>query len=147
MPDGDSLREALARYGSVTLTLVGSSMWPLLRDRRDQAVLESPTEPPRRLDVALFLRADGMAVLHRVVAVTPEGYTFLGDGQTVPEPGVSPERVIAVMTGCYRGRRFLPVSALRYRAYRALWCGPLGLRLRGPLLRLDWALYRAFRRT
>ncbi len=145
MPDASALREALARYGRVVVTPVGSSMWPLLRNHRDQAVLEPVSEPLRRLDVALFVRGDGTAVLHRAVTVAADAYVFQGDGQTEREPGVRPDQVLAVMTGYYRGKRLRSVTSRRYRAYRALWCGPLGRLLRGPALRMDRLIYRARR--
>ena len=125
----------------VVLTVTGVSMTPLLRHRRDQVVLRAvdPTalQPG---DVPLYRRANGQYVLHRVVErddgaqllrlgcetplpSTAEGlhYTLLGDGQTIPEPGVTPDQILAVATAFHRGKRIISCDSPAYRRRVVRW--------------------------
>ncbi len=123
-----TMRAAIASESGFVVTPQGNSMYPMLRDGRDSVRIIPVQTPLRRGDLILYLRADGTPVLHRVRAVTERGLTICGDGQTVCEYGVSPDAVLGIVIGFWRGTRYTPVTALRYRMYLAIWCASLRLR-------------------
>lgn len=111
-----SYEDYLARYGSLTYTNVGTSMLPLLREGRDLFTVVPKEGRCRVGDVVLHRRPPSRWVLHRVVAVLPDGYLMLGDN-CVARERVAEDDAIAVMTGFVRGGRDHSVDELGYRAY------------------------------
>ena len=115
------LEELLAAGKQIRMTVTGSSMYPLLRDRYD-SVLLSPLKTPKKYDIVLFVRDTGEAVLHRIVKCRKEGYTFLGDNQLILEGPIARSQMVAVVTGFYRGEQYVDNNTLWYRVYRVIWC-------------------------
>lgn len=81
-----SFEEVLARDGRLIYSNVGDSMWPFIRQGRDLLVIEPPKGRLKRLDVPLYRRDSGQYVLHRVLAVEPDGYVICGDNRFIAEP-------------------------------------------------------------
>ncbi len=99
-------REAFERDPDavVALTTSGTSMKPMLRDRKDVVYLTKLAAPPKKYDVVLFQRDSGAYVLHRVVRVEPDGgVVFCGDNQTTLERVSNPDLLIAVVRSFKRG--------------------------------------------
>lgn len=117
----DLIREVLASGGEFRLYPHGISMLPLLRQGRDSVSLRRVDSPIRKGDILFYQRPDGSFVLHRVRAVTPNGLTMIGDNQTLPERGVSPDWVIGRVTRIFRDDKEVICDGLRYRLYRKLW--------------------------
>lgn len=115
------IREVLASGGEFRLYPHGISMLPLLRQGRDSVSLRQVDSPIRKGDILFYQRPDGSFVLHRVRAVTPNGLTMIGDNQTLPERGVSPDWVIGRVTRIFRDDKEVICDGLRYRLYRKLW--------------------------
>lgn len=111
-----SYREYLDRHASLTYTNVGTSMMPLLRERRDLFTVVPKTTRCHVGDVVLYHRAPSSWVLHRVVKVLPEGYLTLGDN-CVARERVAEDDVIGVMRSFVRDGREHDVGELGYRAY------------------------------
>lgn len=120
------IEEALEREGVYVGTTAGTSMWPLLRHRRDTVIIKPCEESPRVHDVILYRRG-GDYVLHRVVATLPEGYLTRGDNCLACER-VERERVIGVLAGCYRDECEVSLQSAGYRAYVRVWCALYPLR-------------------
>ena len=136
----------LKQYGKLTYRVVGTSMLPLLRQKRDLFIAEPKTERRCKVgDVALFLRPPNRYVLHRVIAVNEHDYTTLGDHSINPEHGVTDADILAVMTGYVRGGKVHQVTERGYRIYTAVWLHTRGLRVF--LLRIRGAAARAFRKV
>ena len=127
------IREVLASGGEFRLYPHGISMLPLLRQGRDSVSLRRVDSPIRKGDILFYQRPDGSFVLHRVRAVTPEGLTMMGDNQTLPEPGVSPDWVIGRVTRIFRDDKEVICDGFGYRLYRRLWQFTIS---RGLLLKL-----------
>lgn len=127
------IREVLTSGGEFRLYPHGTSMLPLLRQGRDSVSLRRVDSPIRKGDILFYQRPDGSFVLHRVRAVTPEGLTMMGDNQTLPEPGVSPDWVIGRVTRIFRDDKEVICDGQRYRWYLRLWQLTI---LRGLLLKL-----------
>lgn len=111
----EEYRKLLAdpQIDSLPLVITGNSMSPFLIHGRDTVYLSRIERPLRRGDVILYRRDDGAYILHRVYAITQkaetETYTMVGDAQSLLEPGIRREQMIAVMTAADRkGRRQEP---------------------------------------
>ena len=121
------LRESIAAGGSVTIPVRGVSMLPILKEGRDSVVLSPIEKELGKRDIALYQRADGSYILHRI-ARFGESYTCIGDAQFVFEKGIAPSQMIAVVTAIRRGEREIRVTDPFYRLGSALWCASRSLR-------------------
>lgn len=103
---------------TVTLTVRGSSMLPLIRNG-DRAVLVSVgTTSLQRGMVVLARTTDGQVVLHRIIGLPgDDGNSILlqGDGNIGLTEQTTPEGVIALLTHVHRGRH-------RYACHSSGWC-------------------------
>ena len=122
LSDYDGLiREVLSSGGEFRLYPHGTSMLPLLRQGRDSVALRRVDTPIRKGDILFYQRPDGSFVLHRVHAAAPEGLTLMGDNQTKPEYGVSPDWVIGRVTRIFRDDQEVICDGFGYSLYRKLW--------------------------
>ena len=111
----------LARDGHVMTHVVGSSMWPLLKDRQSIVLVRRvDLEPPKKGDVVLY-RVGDMYVLHRIMRMLPEAYEIRGDNTWRMEY-VPRDALLATMVSFYRDARGKEITRenLRYRIYCAL---------------------------
>lgn len=122
------LEERLAAGQSVSFSPRGTSMRPMLRQGVDTVELISVSGPLKKYDLALYRRASGQFVLHRIVKAD-EAYTCIGDNQFEYEYPVKPEQVLAVACSFTRGGRRIPVTSFTYRLYCCLWCSTRTIRL------------------
>lgn len=113
------IRLQLETAGQANLTVTGCSMLPMLRQYRDSVILTPVREQLKPGDIALYRREDGRYVLHRVIAVMPEGYCFCGDNQAEKE-FVPDSQLIALVVAYSRDGKKHTLESLRYRFYR--WC-------------------------
>ena len=130
----------------VVVAPVGESMRPMLRVGRDTVALSKIAGPLKPGDVALYERPNGALVLHRVMAVRPEGYAFLGDAQPMAalETGVTEARLLGVMVGFFRGSKYHGARDPLYRVYCRLCLSGRGGRR---VLRGVWKGYLAVKRA
>lgn len=116
------MSEILSNGGEVVFTITGNSMYPMLRHRMDKVCLvKSPEKPLKKYDIPLYVRKDGMYVLHRIVKVLPEGYVIRGDNQWVNEYPVLHSHVIGVVKGIWRDGKYFSCEDVLYRIYCRLW--------------------------
>ena len=132
--DYTSFEEVLRRHGKLVYTVRGASMMPMLREKRDLAVIDPlPTDKNgsplrcRKYDVVLYKRGDKY-VLHRILKVLPEGYIICGDNNYWREYDIGDDSIIGVLTGFVRTGAEMPVTDPRYRTYVHLWCDLFPLR-------------------
>ncbi len=120
--------DALAHGGTLVYTCVGTSMLPMLRQKRDLFVLKPPTGRLQKYDVALYRDRSGKYILHRVIEAGEADYVFRGDNNYTGERGITDAQIIGVLTAFVRDGREIPVTDKRYRLYVRLWCGLFPLR-------------------
>ena len=101
-----SFERELAEHGRLIYTNVGVSMMPLIREGKDVMVIEACKEPPKKLDVVLFVRPDvqgrGRYVVHRILKKRRDGSYFIaGDHDTSGEI-VTREQILGRLTGLVR---------------------------------------------
>lgn len=121
-----SIEDILAKGGVYVSPTVGVSMRPLLRQGKDRVILVPPQGRLQKYDVPLYRRGNDY-VLHRIVAVRPDDYVVLGDN-CVTREYVKDEQIVGVLTGFYRGKRYVELTAPFYRAYCVLWQGTWPMR-------------------
>ena len=115
-----SPREIINSHGYYCAAVHGYSMYPLLFNHRDSVYIVK-AEQYKKYDVALFERADGQLVLHRIVKIKDGVYYFCGDNDFVIEK-VEKHQIIGKMTEFSRKDKEYKVSSFLYRLYSRVWC-------------------------
>lgn len=126
--------DALARGESVRLRVHGASMKPWLREQQKIRVRPIDGRRLRRGDVALFRRANGRMILHRVVRVRRDPqtgfplYACLGDAEAGAPESVPESALLGVVDlGVVRRWAFLLTEPARRLANRVF--SKMGIRL------------------
>ena len=122
MSEISTFKEQLEQHGKIIYTNVGTSMMPLLREGRDVMIIERPTGRLKKYDVPLYIRPDGMHVLHRILKVRKNDYVICGDHCIKKEYGITDDDIIGVLTGIIRDGKTISMSSLKYKLYYHLWC-------------------------
>ncbi len=129
-----TFEDELAQNGRLVFATKGSSMQPMLRQGRDLVIirprpLDDCGQPVRckKYDVALY-KAGGRYILHRVVRVLPDCYTFCGDHNLRKEYGIQDAQILGVLTAFVRKGVEIPVTNRAYRLYVRLWRAAYPLR-------------------
>ncbi|MGN0998722.1 MAG: S24/S26 family peptidase [Faecousia sp.] len=113
---------------ALPLVITGNSMSPFLIHGRDTVYLSRLTRPVRRGDMLLYQRRSGGYVLHRVYRAAPEGLTMIGDAQTILEPGIRREQVIAIVTRVERKGKPLTPGSFWWEFFEKIWIRIVPLR-------------------
>ena len=117
-----SLERELKAGRTCVSTTVGTSMYPMLRNRRDTVIIEPVNRKLKRYELPLYKRANGQYVLHRILQAKEEGYVIRGDNCWTKEYPVRQEQILGVVTGFYRDNTYISVKNPLYRLYVHLWC-------------------------
>ena len=129
---------AISNGGSVEMTVPGNSMKPTLLDRVSIVRLTA-TSNPKRGDMVLYRRDNGVYVLHRIVKVCSDGtFVFCGDAQYRLEKGIHRDQLIGVVTDFSRRGKWISCDDLFYRCWWRVCIGTRGLRHICSALRRRW---------
>lgn len=109
------------------LTVTGCSMLPMLREYVDTVQLKPVEGSLKPGDIALYQRDNGKYVLHRVIRLTEQGYSFCGDNQAELEP-VRQDQLIAVVFAYTKKGKQRRLNTLGYRLYCFGWVKLFGMR-------------------
>lgn len=113
----DVMMEVIEAGGEVKFRSNGTSMLPLLGDGAQEVLLTRAPEKLKKYDIALYRRDNGQFVLHRVVKVKKDSYTFCGDNQWRHEKGIRPDQILALMKGFYKDGEYKGLSGREYQNY------------------------------
>ena len=114
--------EYLAEHGELTLTNVGVSMQPMIKQGRDMFTLTKKTaERCKKYDVVLYRVPPDRYVMHRIVEVRKNDYVILGDNCMNKEYGIKDEDIIAVLTRFVRDGKEIDVRDAGYMLYAKAW--------------------------
>jgi len=130
----------LENGGRARLTVTGSSMAPMLHNRRDTVELIPVTGKQKKGELILYRRENGQYVLHRIVKVVKDGYICCGDNQAMREP-VAQEQLLAVVDGFIRNGKKYTRKSISYRLYKAVWVGLF------PVRKAHLTVWRCLRRA
>lgn len=113
---------------TVTIPLKGISMRPFLEDKRDAALITKPGEV-KEWDPVLAEIEPGHFVLHRILKISGEDVTLLGDGNLRCEYCKKAD-IRAAVVGFYRkGRKKLDrTDGWKWRTYSWIWMHLLPVR-------------------
>ena len=112
-----TFEELLRRDGKLVYQVKGSSMTPMLRERKDIVVISAVSGRLRKNDVALY-RIGNNYVLHRVIKARSDSYVLRGDAnylsETIPIRG-SAAACSRTAGGGPRGEHFFQRKRSLYR--------------------------------
>lgn len=115
------IEEELERSGKILQTTIGDSMEPMLQNRQNIVVIEKADGLLKKYDLPLYRRPNGKYVLHRILKVRKNDYIICGDNrirrETVPH-----EWIIGVVSGYYKGKKFISIKDRKYLLYVHIWC-------------------------
>lgn len=114
------IRQQLAAGHSVRFGPKGTSMRPMLRQGIDTVELSPLPETLKKYDLPLYQRQNGQYVLHRIIEAG-DTYICMGDNQFDPEPGLTREQMIGIVTAFFRGEKRRSVDCWQYRFYCRFW--------------------------
>lgn len=112
----DGYQEVLNKNGFIISTVIGNSMYPLLRERKDSVHLVKLNSEPKRYDVVLYQRSNGQYVFHRILKVKNNQLVLCGDNQWKKEIIIK-EQIIGIGIGFYRKERYFSSNCFWYRVY------------------------------
>ncbi len=105
-----SYEQELETRGKLIYPNVGTSMMPLLRQRRDLMVITRRPEGRLKKHDAVLYRRGGKYVLHRIVKVRRDDYVIRGDHQWRREYGVTDTQIIGVLSAVVRDGKEISVQ-------------------------------------
>lgn len=128
----EPLLRLMEETSAVPLVVSGSSMTPFLAPGRDTVYLSSISEPLRRGDMVLYRRDNGRYVLHRILRMSGDSYTMVGDAQNIPEPGIRREQILAIVRAVRRKDKLLQKGSFWWVFFERIWIHLVPVR---PLIR------------
>ncbi len=111
-----NIEEMLSTEGVYITTTVGVSMYPLLKNRRDNVVIRPVTKKLKKYDVPLYKRGDKY-LLHRIIGIKENGYIIRGDNCDKKEFDITDENIIGVLDALWRKEKFFTVENFYYKCY------------------------------
>ena len=126
--------------GFLVSTIVGISMYPLLRQRKDSVHIVKINKTLKKNDVILYQRDSGQYVLHRIIKIKNGNYIICGDNQWQKEYGITDEHIIGIMIGYYRKEKYHTVNSFGFKIYTFI------IRLTRPIRRLRDYIKRGLRK-
>lgn len=116
------IQEVIESGGTFSLTITGTSMYPTILGGRDKVTLVKAPEKLKKYDLPLYRRESGQFVLHRIVAVAPDGtYTCCGDHQWELEKGLRQEQMIGLATDFVRKGKHFTAENRHYLRWVHFW--------------------------
>ena len=116
-----SFEQVLEEKGYIVYTATGSSMMPLLRQKKDIIEIRKTSGRYKKYDVVLYKRNEAY-ILHRILKVLPEGYTIAGDHNSFLDLPVTDDMILGVMTRAIRDGKSITPDNFWYKVYVHLWC-------------------------
>lgn len=121
------IEEQLQAGGSASFTVHGTSMQPLLFDRRDSVVIAKNPVYKKR-DIILYRRDNGLFILHRIVGVKNGDFVCRGDNQTENEYPVKSGNIIGAVREYERNGVRRDMNEATQRVYSFLWVNTVFVR-------------------
>ena len=112
----------IAEGRSVKFRLKGNSMFPLLRNGKDEVILEKCfPENLKPMDVILF-RYRGAHVLHRIIKRKGNDLLIQGDGSIVAMEHCTINDVVGKVTSiCRSSGKTILIDSWKWKLYSHLW--------------------------
>ncbi len=104
----------------VTIKLDGESMRPLIRKQKDSVTIEHLNRQLKKGDVVLFMRNDGVYVVHRVYKINGEKIATIGDNCVEFDTPVSASSVMGIAVRLERNGKTFNMDSRLFRLYGIL---------------------------
>lgn len=122
MAEYSSIKDILDKCGTYTGLTMGSSMWPLIHQQRDNIIVVKPDGRLKKYDIALYVTDYGKYVMHRVVEVYNDHYIITGDNLLKKEY-VTDDMICGRLAGFYKnGKKYIDCDNNKlYKFYSKVW--------------------------
>ncbi len=115
------IEEKLKSGGTFEININGTSMLPLLTQKRDTVILRAFDGKLKKYDIPLYRREDGAFVLHRAVRTGENSFCACGDNQWEIEKDIAYARIVGVTAAVVRNGKKISENSFGYRLYGAIW--------------------------
>ena len=117
------IEQCLQELGYAIVPVQGTSMWPLLREKKSWVEVTIRDDTPLTSEtVVLYRRENGQLVLHRIIRVENDGnYWVCGDHQWKLEERIREEQILAVARTFSRNGYLIDAHTKWYRLYQLFW--------------------------
>ena len=115
------LQGLISEGREVGLLISGDSMAPFLAHQRDYIYFRTPDRELKKGDMVFYQRVNGQYIMHRIVAVKPEGYYMAGDNQAAVEGPLDRTQIFALVTKVKRNGRWIGPDDLIWKFYEKVW--------------------------
>lgn len=116
----NKVKSVLTKQASCAFVPKGVSMWPFIKNQKNAVIIKKPENEINLFDVVFYTTKDGREVLHRVIEFCDEGFITMGDGLLEREK-VSYESVFGVMTGYFKGKKYIDAKHPKYLEKVSKW--------------------------
>ncbi len=129
MEEFSSIKEILDKTGTYTGYTYGTSMRPIIHQRRDNIIVVRPEGRLKKYDVPVYVTKSGKYVMHRIIEVHDDHYIIMGDNLKKREY-VTDDMICGKLVGYYRkGKRYIDCDNNKfYRMYAKIWTKMIPLR-------------------
>ena len=106
---------------SVRFKVKGNSMFPFLRNGRDEVTVSPYTSIPEKMDIVLF-RFRGKHVLHRIIGIEDSVYIIQGDGIYTSKEQCRVEDITGYVSAIHKsGKGMISTSSPLFKLMGRLW--------------------------
>lgn len=120
MEEKTNIEDAIAKQGFFINIIVGRSMYPMLRNRRDIIVVKPYEGRLKKYDIPLYKVEDNY-ILHRIIKVLPDSYIIRGDNCYQKEYGITDDMILGVLTEFHRDSKIIDMNGIKYKLYVRIW--------------------------
>jgi len=118
----NTIEQMLLDGHDVKFTVVGNSMWPLLRNRKDQVVLRKVNAKElKKGDIVLYKPDDGRYILHRITKVRNGKLRTTGDNNCFHDGEFSDECVLGKAVSLIRNECQIDCTKIWVRLFGRVW--------------------------
>ena len=115
-------KTVLEKDGVLAQLPLGTSMLPMLKQKRDTVVIEKLTKKPKVNDVVLYQRKNKDYVLHRIIKIKNDSYVIRGDNCFYNEYDITDNDIIGILSGFYKDEKYVDCSkSIFYKFYVFIW--------------------------
>ncbi len=113
----NNIEEVLKEKGEIAACTSGISMYPMLRNRKDMAIIKRVVGGLKKDDVVLYRVKSGKLVLHRILKVKEDCYIIRGDNLYKKEY-IKKDDVFGVLKAFNRNGKYIDCAeSIGYKLY------------------------------
>ena len=115
-------KAVLEKDGLLVQLPSGTSMLPMLKQKKDTVVIEKLKTKPKVNDVILYQRKNNSYVLHRIIKIKNNSYVIRGDNCFYNEYDITDNDILGILTGFYKDEKYINCNKNAfYKIYVFVW--------------------------